>query len=984
MALGWSENSIIHTGLSSGSLGQIIMRGETLKKKSGRTTKDLVYLNSKTSWVKISSAVDIAEDTEGKKFSSKLAQSNVLAAGTLNSKQKIRSGIFSSNDDAYTLDSTGTGYRPLPGITGFQSEILGTYGTYQRVSIDFQVNSLDQLSVLESLYLRPGMSLLVEWGHSIYKKNNGEVVTTIETIDEFFDNIGSGKEAVENAKNKIYDEIDRLKGRSFGNYDAFLGKVTNFNYKFNPDGTYSCQTTVLAHGALLESVRLLMSSTTSDDAPNETVNLARNVSRFTTFFETMISAGINSESTIDTNKIVEALQKEIPDDYNLLLKRLEKSNRKFKALSVGKSTDTDNPRDKILQFVPLYVILDLINIIFCPKTDVEKDVNDVEFYTGDPDGKNTTPYLTFPGHFSINPTICFLPKIRDDGFPLSYFFTNSEDIESDQDNILDIMVSVNYVLTVFSDLIDPSTTDKNDQTVYDLVRIILKGITESLGNLNIFDFHYPSQRDKVYIVDRKVTPKRQDIENSLLKVRGPESTMKEFSIESKLSANLMTTMAIGASAQGTDLGEDMLNVQSWNKGLRDRFNSNPGFLGNNTRSDQAEKSISQQKFVRLLDYIKELDRSTLEEQEGTLTKVPIDSETVQYDPFTFINYNAEEASAIRPVYEKVMQDLYKVQTKKLRESAAGLIPIDVSFKMTGISGFKIGQAFTIEEGTLPKKYNDKVGFIIKSISHVIGSDNQWYTDVNAIMTILSEPIIDLEDNFNISDYIKKNLVPIAVPAPEKPILTWPISIIDTPIGFEKSGTPGDSKRFYFFGGTSGDIFEDAIGQTFRPGVVRSDAEGAGTFGQKRQNSAGKHEGLDLLTTPGQAIMSPIDGNVRFGATYTAQGGHYIEVTGTGAFVGYVCRIAYVNVGYKKDNNVIFKDKVKAGQPICYSADMINGYEKQTSDGEIIENSEGKPERWPGYEDNDGNEMLNHIHFEIKYNQALVNPAEAPYKAKFLS
>ena len=181
MSLGWSTNSVIHTGLSTETLNQIKKRGETLKKVSGRTTNDLIYLNSKTSWVKVSSAVDVDPDG-GNKFSSETAKSNVLAGGVLNSKQKMRAGIFNNTDDAYILDSVGSGYRPIPGLTGFQSEILGTYGTYQRVAIDFQCNSIDQLSVMEQLYCRPGMNLLVEWGHTIYKKNNGEVVTTIQTI----------------------------------------------------------------------------------------------------------------------------------------------------------------------------------------------------------------------------------------------------------------------------------------------------------------------------------------------------------------------------------------------------------------------------------------------------------------------------------------------------------------------------------------------------------------------------------------------------------------------------------------------------------------------------------------------------------------------------------------------------------------------------------------------------------------------------------
>ena len=67
MSLGWSTNSVIHTGLSTETLNQIKKRGETLKKVSGRTTNDLIYLNSKTSWVKVSSAVDVDPDG-GNKF----------------------------------------------------------------------------------------------------------------------------------------------------------------------------------------------------------------------------------------------------------------------------------------------------------------------------------------------------------------------------------------------------------------------------------------------------------------------------------------------------------------------------------------------------------------------------------------------------------------------------------------------------------------------------------------------------------------------------------------------------------------------------------------------------------------------------------------------------------------------------------------------------------------------------------------------------
>ena len=57
--------------------------------KPNQSIKLIVYLNSKTSWVKISSGVDVATDPEGENYSSELAKNNVIAGGVLNSKQQI-------------------------------------------------------------------------------------------------------------------------------------------------------------------------------------------------------------------------------------------------------------------------------------------------------------------------------------------------------------------------------------------------------------------------------------------------------------------------------------------------------------------------------------------------------------------------------------------------------------------------------------------------------------------------------------------------------------------------------------------------------------------------------------------------------------------------------------------------------------------------------------------------------------------------------
>ena len=59
----------------------------------------------------------------------------------------------------------------------------------------------------------------------------------------------------------------------------------------------------------------------------------------------------------------------------------------------------------------------------------------------------------------------------------------------------------------------------------------------------------------------------------------------------------------------------------------------------------------------------------------------------------------------------------------------GVVPVELSIKMLGITGFKVGLAFKIKEGLLPSKY-DKYGYIITGLENEIGTDNRWYTTIS--------------------------------------------------------------------------------------------------------------------------------------------------------------------------------------------------------------------------------------------------------------
>ena len=87
MALSWKKNSVIHTGIEEEVLNQLKLRQEVLGKKT-KGIKDIVLLDSKTSWVKVSSGVDTAP-SGSKDYSSDLASSAILAGGTLDENQKL-------------------------------------------------------------------------------------------------------------------------------------------------------------------------------------------------------------------------------------------------------------------------------------------------------------------------------------------------------------------------------------------------------------------------------------------------------------------------------------------------------------------------------------------------------------------------------------------------------------------------------------------------------------------------------------------------------------------------------------------------------------------------------------------------------------------------------------------------------------------------------------------------------------------------------
>jgi len=248
-----------------------------------RTPKEILFLNSNTSWVSLKSAININDKPD-------LAKSNVLEGGSL-FFGKLRYGVGEGSTNAYSLKNTLgekniLGIRPMPGITSVTIDNIGAYGSTRKATINYQCWDIKQLEILEQLYMRPGYLVLLEFGRTTYlQKENG--INNIKQVVPTYDFFSRTDINLLNELRTLY----KTSIESKGNYDAFLGYVVNYGWQSRDDGGYDCKTEIISTGEILESLKTNYSLATNVDFQNiETGNSKFTGLIFPNFKQTNISS----------------------------------------------------------------------------------------------------------------------------------------------------------------------------------------------------------------------------------------------------------------------------------------------------------------------------------------------------------------------------------------------------------------------------------------------------------------------------------------------------------------------------------------------------------------------------------------------------------------------------------------------------------------------------------------------------------------------
>ena len=687
-----SKNNLTNTPITPGTLTQLGVRRGILLKTDNRSSENLQYLNSNTGWVRVTSSVNINNSAEE-------AKSNIFIGG------------IQGREGLETYDVTKIGYRPMPGLTSFSVNSDGKYGQLKKASLSFQCWSLEQLEVFEKLYMRPGFSILLEWGHTLYYDNKNSFYSSpLNLGDVMFQGIG---------KDRIQEKIEDLKQQSGYNYDAFFGIIQNFSWKYRPDGGYDCTLQAVSMGEIIESLTADIS--TGQFTSEDSYSLEQRV------LDTTILSGIFNKF-----KEVQANQESITTVWDSVKKSFPTFAEKFYQVNGTEFINAVTKEMKAVNTVTeapdrfMYIRMDsLCGILNALVSWDQKNIPLVRLNSKLPRPDLTaksSKFRTYDHHTSSDPKVCLITTdstkvwVKSGEFPSPIVTMRNllKGAEESYDEILAIWVNVDVLLDSLTQL--QQMPDKSKRTIFNFLAPVLSKISEALGgHYNELDLEYDEDTSTYYIVDRKLKVSPEVYKNCpTLNLTGLSSNVISISLTTKIPPKLTDMIAISAQAGVTDVGLDIQNLFEWNKGLEDRV------LGDKfINPDLTDKSIADQKKLR---------ETQNEKRFGTISAILEEF----YNPEKGV-YDENKYKTARIAYRDytyTYSQLYAERSDKLEDVPAGIVPFELSITMEGISGIKKLQIFKLNQGILPSYYEGIVGFIVTGISNTI-ENGRWYTTIKA-------------------------------------------------------------------------------------------------------------------------------------------------------------------------------------------------------------------------------------------------------------
>lgn len=773
--------SIFKESFKQGVRDQITARQNAIS-SIPRSADSIQYFNSRNAWIKMSSAVNVAGDNGD------LARKNTLLGGVLSwngSSYGQRAGVGSSNEAYSTNTSGGTphrlGIRPMPGITSIQVRSRSAYGSLREVTVNFQCWDIRQLEELELLYMRPGYSVLVEWGWFPYLNNKGNLQTAINKSDYLF--LGKTKE-------EIWSELFKRSSQD-GNFDSAYGLIKNYSWSARDDGGYDCNTTIITMGEVLESLKVNYGAFDVSDLQTKGLfPLSKPSNAFqsnTSIISNLLSAiGLGSGTPPPGLKddIANAYAQNIiagicAELYNIAIANPTVASSKVSSYTLTDSNNNNYSYEFIKYsvtfqnmagptitdgdqqiYIRLADFVEILNkyVILSDKTNKSPISKLSVSDAGDYQINQTGSLLQCLGdihQISTNPYVCLIkntsyddPKtnLGVDGLDVtsvkSYIAVmkyNYLDITTEFGTIGNIYVNLDYLygLSINDTLAAQDKKEKNNLILFDYIKSIMSGINIAIGNVANFDIFIDPIDSVARIIDVNYVDNRSrtDAYNNAfeIQIQNLKSVVRSYRFESQIFPEMSSVIAIGAQAQGGALAEDTNTLVDFNKNLVDRV-----IPKKDAPTSPIDPSVPTELQTKL---------NNLQQNWGNIAEYFIELNPDWWESKG--DYDVEQSSKYANSLKDIIGFFKSIINKNTKNRA--IIPTKLSLEMDGIGGMIIGNMFKIPKDIIPKGYGgdlnynsgssagpQKLAYVVTGLNHTI-QNNDWTTTVDAQFIVLDEP-----------------------------------------------------------------------------------------------------------------------------------------------------------------------------------------------------------------------------------------------------
>lgn len=796
--------SIFKETLDPGIQTQLKARTLVVSGENNNRSGLLPWYLSKNAWVRMTSFVNftegivipngkgsvIVDPLPGHYKEDQLSKKYILEGGTLYTEPtgndtfgSLRYGVATPNA-VYggNIDSrpNGTadpkyfrqlGLRPMPGITDVSLRTIGAYGSLFETTVKFHAWDTNQLNELEILFMRPGYSVLLEWGWSQYINYNDDKVNAKNTLtqEQVFPSVFNGQTINTFDPNltpeDVYANLEVLRKKYKYNYDGMLGYIKNFDWKLRKDGGYDCSTTLISMGEVINTLKMSNNSNKTtenvsfnpeastryvyDDFENVLISLKSDAELYDspTFGEnTTLDAEYRAAWNYDLNYVTKKTIKQKLDKLKYIKQRNELNKQPY-LQDLKEGSDDDH---WIYGRYYEYLTLDVLIAIISSFSNVRAKNNSKEYQTVTIIPPDDNDYcLAGRDSISVNPSVCnvlnkgaFEKEIQVFAFENGHetkglgIYPEITDISRNKitndlqfyDNTIKagrmnrILVNIDLLLNVYKDM--KQNTNESGVIMVNYLKNILNKISNALGGLNNFTLSTAGRdQNTLRIIDTYYFGQEKFSKDYTYQfdLFGLGSICKDVSIQSKIFQEQSTIVAIAAQSKA-NLGDVYNSTQVYlNAGLKDRL-AEAKWQGNEDEITKAPDVFGEafkinatndfyKKLVNLMLYA----RDYLIGRDNTYSVIP----------------GQDNGSGHTLLKQALLRYDGELNFK-------ALIPFKLRITLEGIGGIVVGQIFTVKQNILPKNYYDKkLGFIVTQIEHSL-NNNQWETTLDTQICILDQ------------------------------------------------------------------------------------------------------------------------------------------------------------------------------------------------------------------------------------------------------